>query len=403
MTPEQKEARDAVRIYGSQQKAADALGISRSTLRGRLDRGKRWDEVDPAIAAAAKAGGLESPEHLGFFWKKGVKDEEGNEYSLCIKNPNTGSEQPLVDMISQSIDRAFEDRTPPNYEPRPEPTGEHLLIVDLADVHFLKLCVKTETGYEYNREIARHRVIEGIKALLRDAKVFGLFRILFVLGNDILNVDGPHGKTTSGTPQDNEGTVFQGYSDAFIAVRDAVELCADEAPTDLVHCMSNHDWTLGWALSREVATWFRNHPNVHATDYNLSERHRKYYGFGNSAFQIHHADGAKEEKLLGLFNREARFLVGKCKLLYSLCHHLHHKIRKRRGVDVFVTEKDHTGITAIMTGAAATEGDLNIEYIRSPSPPDGWHDRNGYVNRQAVECFIVHPEDGITKRFTEWF
>ncbi len=161
---------------------------------------------------------------------------------------------------------------------------------------------------------------------------------------------------------------------------------------------------MGWALSQKVGAWFAKHPNVTATDYNLSERHRKYYGFGNNAFQIHHADGAKEEKLYALFVAEARELIGKCKNLYSLCHHFHHKMRKRRGVDVFLTEKDHIGMTAIMTGQPHVEAsELQIEYIRSPSPPDGWHDRNGYINRQAVECFLYHPHDGLKARFTEWF
>lgn len=50
-----------------------------------------------------------------------------------------------------------------------------------------------------------------------------------------------------------------------------------------------------------------------------------------------------------------------------------------------------------------TEGQSQIEYVRSPSAPDGWHDRNGYLNRQAVEAFVHSPHDGQKKRFTEWF
>jgi hypothetical protein len=61
-------------------------------------------------------------------------------------------------------------------------------------------------------------------------------------------------------------------------------------------------------------------------------------------------------------------------------------------------------MTAHISGNTMPEGaHLNIEYVRSPSAPDGWHDRNGYVNRQAVECFIYHPTLGQRARFTEWF
>lgn len=58
----------------------------------------------------------------------------------------------------------------------------------------------------------------------------------------------------------------------------------------------------------------------------------------------------------------------------------------------------------IEAAAGSMEGDnCHIEYVRSPSAPDGWHDRNGYVGRQAVEAFVHCPFDGQDARFTEWF
>ena len=102
--------------------------------------------------------------------------------------------------------------------------------------------------------------------------------------------------------------------------------------------------------------------------------------------------------------KEARTHISECSNLYWICHHVHHKKRTRRGVDVFMTEKDHNGMTAHHFGSHAPEATpLNVEYVRSPSPPDGWHDRNGYSNRQAVEAFVFHPHDGQKVRLTEWF
>jgi len=102
---------------------------------------------------------------------------------------------------------------------------------------------------------------------------------------------------------------------------------------------------------------------------------------------------------------EARQHISECINRYWLLHHVHHKDRKTRdGNKPFLREKDHNGMTAIISGNGFIEGEaLNIEYVRSPSPPCGWHDRNGYVNRQGVECFLFHPYDGQKARFTEWF
>lgn len=406
-TDRQAEYIDAILEHGSVRKAANHLGISRGTINSAIERVREKQAAaaneDPAITEAVRAGGLKDSRHLSHFWKI-VKDENGNGYSLFIKNPHTGDKVAITDLVREAIEGAS-TATPLALSPRRESAGEHLLVIDLADVHFLKLAVKTETGYEYNRNVARHRVIEGTKALLRAAEPWGVRQILFVLGNDILHTDSPRSTTTSGTFQDTDGTLFQGFCDASLALKEAIDAASEVADVDLLHCMSNHDWLVGWSLSQTIAAHYRaSGGRVRATDYNLAESHRKYYRFGNNLLGFTHGDGAKEESLYALMVHEARQHISECPNLYWYLHHVHHKIRKNRGEFVHVKEKDHIGMTAVMSGTPAVEGShINIEYVRSPTPPDGWHDRNGYVNRQAVECFIHHPEMGAKARFTEWF
>lgn len=372
-TPRQAEIIDAVVAHGSIRAAAAALGVSDGTIGNSIARVRRKAQVaaelDPSIAEAAKAGGIEDSRHLPHFWKI-VKDESGNGYSLFVKNPKTGDAVSITDMVRDAIE-SINVAKPLRLEPRPGPAGEHLLVIDLADVHFLKLAVRTETGYEYNRDVARST-------------------------------------TTSGTYQDSDGTIFQGFSDAAVALKEAIDAAAEVANVDLLHCMSNHDWLLGWSLSQTISAPYRQphfaNPRIRATDYNLSEIHRKYYRFGGNLMGFSHGDGAKEEKLYALMVEEAREHVSECAHLYWYLHHYHHKIRKTRSELPFMQEKDHTGMTAIITGNPRVQGGhLNIEYVRSPSAPDGWHDRNGYVNRQAVECFVHHPTLGQRARFTEHF
>jgi hypothetical protein len=374
--------------------------VARTLLKPELDF-RNPGTYDSEVLEAAAAGGIEDPRNLSHFWKI-IKDEDGNGYSLFVKNPKTGRDVSIYDLVRESV---LEAPVRPIALPKREAaTGDHLLVIDLADVHFLKLCVKAETGHEYNREVARHRVIEGTKALLRLAKPMGIGRILFVLGNDILHVDNPRATTTSGTFQDTDGTIFQGFKDAADAIEIAINECTKVADVDLVHCMSNHDWLMGWALSQAVAGRLRGNDRVRASEYNLSEAHRKYYRFGGNLFGLTHGDGAKEEKLYGLMVKEAREHISECLNLYWFLHHVHHKDRKTRGEFAYLREKDHNGMTAHIGGSLKVEGaHLNIEYVRSPSAPDGWHDRNGYVNRQGVECFVYHPELGQRARFTEWF
>ena len=208
-------------------KPAKDLGWARSTTGER----RKWLDADPMVSDAARVGGVSNLDTLSHGWKI-CKDEEGNGYSLFFKNQQSGEKLSLCDMVRNAVSDGV--GTPPKYPKRKAATGEHLLTIDLADVHFQKLAVKTETGFEYNREVARHRVIEGTKALLELAKPFEVGRILYVMGNDILHTDNAHRTTTSGTQQDTDGSIFESFRDAYAALINSIEQCAEVADVDLI-------------------------------------------------------------------------------------------------------------------------------------------------------------------------
>lgn len=392
-----------VREHGSAAAAARAVGMSERTLRWRAQKATEI-LADPVFVDAAQRVGAGDVRNISAMWKMD-KDENGNGVSVYLKNPMSGEFMPLVDLVRDTID-SIATAKPVRMPKRDRGLKkQNLLVIDTADVHFRKLCVATETGYTYNRDIARGRVVEGVKSLLKKASGAEIGRVLFVLGNDVLHTDNAQSTTTSGTRQDVEGSLFEGFRDAGAAYSEAIRECREVADVDLLHCMSNHDWTHGWMLSQTIAAGFRGDPHVRASDYNMSEIHRKYYRFGDNLMGFTHGDGAKEEKLMGLMLQEARKHVSECPFLYWYLHHVHHKDRKRRDGDrPILREKDHTGMTAVVSGRAAYQGGhVDIEYVRSPSPPDGWHDRNGFVNRQGVEAFVHTPREGSEARFTTWF
>ena len=76
-------------------------------------------------------------------------------------------------------------------------------------------------------------------------------------------------------------------------------------------------------------------------------------------------------------------------------------VRPRRPAD----GKDHIGVTVLSTSTLVDPArNVSVEYVRSPSPADGWHDRNGYVGSpQAVEAFLYDVRGGQPGRFTHEF
>jgi hypothetical protein len=399
MTPGQAEALALHNAGVTQRVAAEKLGISRSAYRERIRGAQKYESMPEGQQAALSATGLDAG--IAKFGWRIVQQSDGSKDSVFWKSES--GETNLVDAMRDAISELRDDDYPVRPE-RAKPTGECLLVIDLADVHIGKLCVETETGTTYSRDIAVHRMVEGTRGLLRKSEGHGIGRILFVLGNDILHVDNSKGTTTSGTPQDTDGSYFQMYRDAVAAYVRTIEMCADVAPVDLIYCPSNHDWLSGWTLAQTVGVWFQNDKRVSASEYNLSELHRKYFRFSDNIIGLTHGDGAKEADLYPLMVTEARAHISDCAHRYWYVHHFHHKNRKAQGVLSHKREKDHIGMTMLHSNVKAMEGDnIQIEYVRSPSAPDGWHHRNGFVNRQAVECFIHHPSDGQNARFTEWF
>jgi hypothetical protein len=381
-----EEAINALREYGSQRQAAIALGVSRSTLQDRL---KKADHG--AMEAAAESLGFPS-EEVKSYW---IKTENGSYY---VKRD---TEVSYNDLRQGFLD--FAASHSPIVKKRTFAKAEHLLVIDPADIHFNKLALTAETGKEYNLDIAESRLLNGVQKLLSKADVFGIDRIVFVLGNDFLHSDNPFSTTTSGTRQDTATMWWDAYNRAKKAFVQAIELCTHYAPVHLVHCPSNHDYASGWMLSDSIGSWFRNDANVILSDSSLSIAHRKYIQYGNNLLGFTHNDGAKEGDLANLMQLECRKAWSESRFATWFLHHYHIKDRKSYGKNPVKIERDNLGVTVIRSSAIDPENNVFTEIVRSPSGTDSWHHRNGYVGKQAIEAFMHHVEDGPSVRFTEWF
>lgn len=273
----------------------------------------------------------------------------------------------------------------PKYIPikREKIKDKHLFVVDLADIHIGKLALAVETGEEYNIRIAKKRCIEGTEGLIRKAQNFDIDRILFVIGNDILHFDTPKRTTTSGTPQDTDGQLHQIFTEGVKLYVEIIERLLTIADVDIVYNPSNHDYVSGFMLAQTVAAWFRHSKNV---TFDVSIKHRKHYTYGNNLITTSHGDGAKHHDMPFLMAHEHPEWSNKVpQKRYIYLHHLHHKK---------VTK---------FNSAVDTDG-IHLQILRSPSAPDGWHDRNGYCAApRAVEGFIHHKKHGQIASFTHYF
>lgn len=353
---------------------AATLGINKASVKARAHRDK---DCPPhaslgRIMLEASRLGLD-PDTVDHGW---IKTEDA---SLHFRNDLPGVR---VEDLFADILKGMKGHSP-KYPPvkREKIKDPHLLVIDPADVHIGKLALACETGEDYNIEIAKKRCIEGVEGLIQKASGYPIDKVMLVIGNDILHFDTNKRTTTSGTPQDTDGQLHQIFQEGLNLYVKVVEMLIPIADVEVVYNPSNHDYTSGYMLAQTLAAWFRLSKNVF---FNVSIRHRKYTTYGKNLICTSHGDGAKHEDMPLLMASEAKDWSNTTHR-YIYLHHLHHRKRVR-----WQDAGDKPGVS--------------FQILRSPSAPDGWHDRNGYTGQpKAVEGFIHHKEHGQVACLTHYF
>ena len=298
-------------------------------------------------------------------------------FSIVTKEDYGLDEQKIFDNVNKFIEGYS-----PDYKKIKREKGNHLLVINPADIHIGKYANALETGEEYDCETAVKRVLEGVQGLIDKAKGFDIDKVLFCIGNDILHTDNVMSSTTRGTFQDSDKKWWEHYEIALMLYVKCVEMLREIAPVDVLHSMSNHDYQSGFHLAHTLKSWFRKAEDV---KFDISVSARKYYVYGLNLIGLEHGDGAKVDKLPLLMANEKPKEWSKTTHRYWYLHHLHHKIKHK-----YLDAKDYIGVT--------------VEYMRSPSSSDSWHSAKGFCGvPRACEGFLHDKESGQVARLTHYF
>ncbi len=307
-------------------------------------------------------------------YKLVMHNNKGAFYNIA-SNPikGDGFEQFYIDLLKEISEIANKPKT--IIRERLIEKEAYLLVVDPCDIHINKLADAFEVGEDYNSQIAVQRAKEGVEGIIEKTKGFPIDQILFIAGNDILNIDTPKRTTTSGTPQDTDVNWYRGFLMAKELYIDLIERLLEISDIHFVHNPSNHDWQNSWLLADVIQTYFKDCSNI---TFDCTLMHRKYYTYGNNLIGSTHGDGAKIQDLPLLMAHESKdWSNTKHRYVYS--HHLHHKV-----------SKDFMGVC--------------VESMRSASGTDGWHHRNGFTFApKAIEGFLHSKEHGQIARITHIF
>jgi hypothetical protein len=258
------------------------------------------------------------------------------------------------------------------------PAKDCLYEISIPDIHFGKMAWGEETGEDYDLKIACKRFNDAISELLTRINLEKVDRILFPIGNDMINIDNNNNTTTAGTPQSVDGRFPKIIKVVKNLLIENITKLATIAPVDVLVVPGNHDNSTMFLLGEILEAYFNNTEKV--TVFN-SPKPRKYYRYGVNGFQYTHGNDEKHQELGLIFATEEPLLWASTKFRVCKLGHLH-KTKKTH----WVSTDEHQG--------------FQVEILPSLSGTDKWHMTKGYMSNKAAKSFLYHKEKGKIAEFT---
>lgn len=251
----------------------------------------------------------------------------------------------------------------------PEAQEPFIGIIGLSDFHWGKYADGGETGGDYNRKIAKKRLFSATEKVMSLVTRLGRpEKLILPIGSDFLHVDNQNGTTTSGTPQDMDGSPAEMLVTACQLMEEWIRGLQQIAPVELVLMSGNHDRMLGLALLLYLEAVFRTDENIICE---LDRTPRVYRKYGKNLIGFVHGDGVKKtSEMAGLMAHEAADYWSHCPHRTVYTGHLHHE----------KTETD-------------TSYRVTRRQLPSLSGTDRWHALNGYVGSPKSMPVYLHDKE----------
>lgn len=250
--------------------------------------------------------------------------------------------------------------------------------INIPDIHFGKLSWDEEVGETYNLKIAEKRFRNAVEELLSNINISEIEKIIFPVGNDMLNIDSRRNETFAGTRQDSDSRFYKIVKVVKKVVIDTINSLSLIAPVDVIVISGNHDTESMFMLGEILESYYHNIENVNIDN---SPKQRKYYSYGKNGFQYTHGNEEKHSELGMIFATEEAKLWAATEYRFCKLGHFH----KNKKIQ-YVSIDDYTG--------------FQVQILPSLSGADAWHNSKGYMSNKQAKGFLYHKEKGQIGEFT---
>jgi hypothetical protein len=281
----------------------------------------------------------------------------------------------LREDLKQDLFEAFSSYAfKPTYKTNKKDSERYLLEIGAYDLHLGKLGVD---GDFYSLDVARDRLHNAIDSLFHRARGFEIEEIVFVVGNDFLNIDKdkPFGSTTKGTPQSNSVSAYEAYRFGRKLLIECINSLSQKAPVRVVVVPGNHDEESMLHMGDALEALYEETPHITVDN---SRPLMKGYVYGECLLIFDHGHRVKNYKNL------ASVISQRFREVWSQVKH----IEVHRG-------HLHSLKTNIMGQVEELNG-IAVRHLGSMSPTDQWHDDSGYISTtKRAHAFVWHKTNGM--------
>ena len=346
LTPAQAEALEAMKEHGSQQKAADALGISRRSLRERLH------DADQ--------------KRLKLFGTSTLYDKDG-EVVMEWEKRRADSEQ-----IEQQIKVAAEAYMEPLkglHKPIKAPktdTKDLLTEYVIGDAHLGMYAWAEETGEDFDLNIAERDLCAAMDRLVSVTPASDE-AVLNQVG-DYFHIDDSTGLTPGGKNRlDFDSRYYKVITVGIRAERYLVErMLQKHKRVRIRNTPGNHDPHSYVPLTVAMLAYYENDDRVIIES---SPMPFWAYRFHNNLVIVAHGDDPKPPELPGLMAQHYAEWWAQCEFKYGRHGHFHKR-------DSF----ESMGVS--------------VEGVRTLAAKDYWHFKKGYRSGREMQAIVLHKEFG---------
>ena len=364
-TPRQLEYMIAVDTYGSHRKAAEALGVSKSS-------------INRAIAGLVKKAASQgySPEH--HLTRPVAPGFKVRGTSQLYKQ---GQAEPVLEWIKTNVDedareRAIQERIQalceelPVMDPVERRSGnvsqDLLNLYTFTDYHMGMLAWHKEGGSDWDLKIAEQVLWDAFRKMV-DVAPEAHTCVLNIQG-DFLHSDGLLPVTPAHKHVLDQDGRFSKIVDVAIRVlrRLVAHALAKHEHVHLLIVEGNHDESSSIWLRRAFAAMYEEEPRLTVND---SELPYYVYQHGDVMLAFHHGHKMKNEQMPGLFAAQFSKMWGATEKRYCHTGHRHH-----------LDEKEYSGMT--------------VTQHPTLSARDAYAARGGWIAERAALAITYHCKAG---------